>query len=716
MRHLIFIFCLLYIKTIEAQPKIPASSRALFHELEASRTLDISELQHKFPLIKIHNEYKLSCVAKINHLYDAEALKIQGISTGSRIGKIVTVRVPLNKLDIIKNFPGIDYLEIAARVSPELERAVKDIRVDSVHNGFNLPQPFTGKNVIIGITDWGFDYTHPMFYDTAMNETRILAAWDQYKSSGPAPAGYDYGTEFSTKSDIIAAQSDTFNIYEYSTHGTHVAGIAGGGGAGTPLRGVAYEAEFLFNTFLVDLAAVLDAFNWMKQKADNAGKRLVINMSWGLYHFGTLDGTSLLSKAMEELSQQGVVFVTSGGNNGNVNFHIKKDFNNDTLKTRIAFYSYSAHAKMWGQSISMWGQPGNPFEAGLLIMNSQNQIIAETPLYHTASLDYYLDTIHTIGTDTIFYNLSADAAHPLNQRPHMRLRVQNKKTSYRVCLKSFAASGTVHYWNVTELTNDVGNWGMPFEALTAEFTAGDNRYAIGEPACAEAAISVAAHEAEYNTTSGALLGGSIAGFSSFGPTYDGRIKPDISAPGVSVASSISSFTNSNVNAAFSVNFNGRDYPFARLSGTSMSSPAVAGVVALLLEAKPDISAEEIKSVLKETARIDARTGNLSPNGDTRWGWGKTDAYQAIIKVLGVSSVASISKNQLTIFPNPASESIYFQGMENTVNISIYSTDGKLVKNEIVQDNRIDISMLPQGLYILEANSTNQTYRTKLVKR
>jgi minor extracellular serine protease Vpr len=716
MRHLLLIFCLLYINTIAAQPKIPASSKALFHELEASRTLDLSELQQKFPLIKIHNEYKLSCVAKINHLYDAEALKIQGISTGSRIDKIVTVRVPLNKLDIIKNYPGIDYLEIAARVSPELERAVKDIRVDSVHNGFNLPQAFTGKNVIIGITDWGFDYTHPMFYDTAMNETRILAAWDHYKTSGPAPEGFDYGTEYTTKASLLEAKSDTFNIYEYSTHGTHVAGIAGGAGAGTPLRGIAYEAEFLFNTFLVDLAAVLDAFNWMKQKADNAGKRLVINMSWGLYHFGTLDGTSLLSQAMAELAQQGVVFVTSGGNNGNVNLHIKKDFNNDTLKTRIAFYSYSAHAKMWGQSISMWGQPGNSFSAGLVILNSQNQVIAETPFYNTTSLNYYLDTILTIGTDTIIYNLTADEAHPLNQSPHMRLRVHNKKTSYKVCLKSFATSGTVHYWNITELTNDVGNWGMPFEAITSGWTAGDNKYGIGEPACSESAISVAAHESEYLTTSGALMGGSIAGFSSFGPTYDERIKPDISAPGVSVASSISSFTNSNVNATLSVNFNGRTYPFARFSGTSMSSPAVAGVVALLLEAKPDITPEEVKNILKETARSDSKTGALPPTGDTRWGWGKTDAYQAIIKVLGVSSVATISKNQLTIFPNPASESIYFQGLENTVKISIYSADGKLVRNEIIHDNKIDISSLPQGLYILEASSKNQTYRTKLVKR
>ena len=44
-----------------------------------------------------------------------------------------------------------------------LHRAVVDGRVDSVRMAINLPQEYTGQGVIIGITDWGFDYTHPVF-------------------------------------------------------------------------------------------------------------------------------------------------------------------------------------------------------------------------------------------------------------------------------------------------------------------------------------------------------------------------------------------------------------------------------------------------------------------------------------------------------------------------------------------------------------------------
>ena len=114
-----------------------------------------------------------------------------------------------------------------------LNKAVPDGRVDSVWAGLGLPQGFNGEGVIIGVTDWGFDYTHPVFYDTTMTHYRVLRAWDQYKKSGPAPAGYDYGTEYVGAEELLNAHCDTVNPYDYGYHGTHCASIAGGAGAGT---------------------------------------------------------------------------------------------------------------------------------------------------------------------------------------------------------------------------------------------------------------------------------------------------------------------------------------------------------------------------------------------------------------------------------------------------------------------------------------------------
>ena len=146
-----------------------------------------------------------------------------------------------------------------------------------------------------------------------------------------------------------------------------------------------------------------------------------------------------------------------------------------------------------------------------------------------------------VGSDTVFFNLAADAAHPLNGRPHFRLRVKNRSGFIKVALKSTAPGGTVHYWNVTELVTDVGNWGQAFQASVNGWAAGDSQYGISEPATTEGLISVAAFSSEYLLPNGNVQGGTIASFSSYGPTLDERVKPDIAAPGVSVSSAVSSF-------------------------------------------------------------------------------------------------------------------------------------------------------------------------------
>ena len=74
----------------------------------------------------------------------------------------------------------------------------------------------------------------------------------------------------------------------------------------------------------------------MKNQADSTQKRLVINMSWGMYSMGSMDGNSLLSQAIDEYSNQGVTFVSSAGNNGDENFHISKSFN-DTIDSILSY-------------------------------------------------------------------------------------------------------------------------------------------------------------------------------------------------------------------------------------------------------------------------------------------------------------------------------------------------------------------------------------------
>lgn len=677
---------------------------------------DNPQMLDAYPLVKINGEYYVSFLGRTSGA--APLIPTDGIVYGGHTGDIRSVRVRLDKLAELGSTVGLQNLELAGKIKPSLDKVVFDTRVDSVHAGLNLPQGYSGKNVMIGITDWGFDYSSPMFYDTALQNTRIYAAWDQFKTSGPAPSGYNYGTEYTTSAQFIAAGADTANIYSYATHGSHVAGIAGGSGAGLKYRGMAFEAEFLFTTFLVDEAAVLDAWQWMYDIADGQGKRLVMNMSWGLYHFGTNDGNSLMSQAISDYSDLGVVFVTSAGNNGNVDFHIKKEFLNDSIATRVNFYNYNANANMWGQSIHAWGEVGEAFELKLEMWNNTNQTVNQT-VYFPTSLNAYVDTFMVSGNDTVWYNIAIESAHPLNNRPTARLRVKNMSSAIKILLKAKSNAGIVHFWNVTELVTDVGNWGMPFSILGANAVAGDPFYGIGEPAASDDCISVAAHAASFLQSNGATAGGGRASFSSIGPRYDEVLKPDISAPGVNVRSSISSYTDNGFSQIASVTFNGRTYPFAAFSGTSMSSPAVAGICALILEANPYLSPQQVKTIIIQTRRLDSFTGVIDANGDHSWGHGKINAYAAIQLALQTVGMTEVTTDlNWTVYPNPTTEGLKISGIKQLEKLregDVISAGGQLHKVQIT-DGEIDLVGISPGTYVLRLVVEGKVIQQKFVKQ
>jgi subtilisin family serine protease len=715
-----FVFLLFCVLSLSAhgQVSLSAGDQQKLSVLISDYEDGCLENEHRdaYSINSINGRDYVSCLARINPAFDKGTLTKKSFIIGNPIRNIVSIKVPLSEVSHVSTLQGVDYLAFAGKVNHQLDKAVHDVRADSVQQGIGLPQGFKGKNVYIGVTDWGFDYTHPAFYDSALTQTRIIAAWDQFKTSGPHPQGFNYGTEYVGSSTLIAAGSDTSNIYSYSTHGTHVASIAGGCGAGTIYRGVAYDANFLFVTFLVDEAAVLDAWEWMYQKTQAAGKRLVINMSWGLYHFGTLDGNSLLSQAITAYSDLGVVFVNSAGNNGNVNFHLKKSFNNDQLNSKVDFYSYAANANMWGQSIHAWGEVGNSFSNGIVVKNTSNATLAESPFYSTNNTYNYIDTFLVAGTDTIFYNVAADSAHPLNQKPQMRLRVKCTNTALKILLKSTAIDGTVNYWNVTELTTDVGNWGMPFSYSGTGTTPGDADHGISEPSCSDDVISVAAYAPSYLTPGGSSVGGGLASFSSHGPRYDGVMKPDIAAPGVSICSAISSFTDVAYTTISSVTFNNKTYDYAKFSGTSMSGPVVAGACALILEANPWLTAAQVKQLIKETARTDNFTGVIPALGSPLWGMGKLNAYAAVKEALALVEIPENTlDNAWNIYPNPVVESLHFTLVDELPKeCTVVDAQGKCITLPI-QDEHVLVKHLKPGQYTLQLNINGQLQSASFIK-
>ena len=658
---------------------------------------------------KSGDKQEMRLLAKVSKQFDAQRLKAQGIVVGSQAGDIVTLRLTPDKVALLDANADILQYSVAFAVAPTMNSTRYDTQTDSVQAGAGLPQAYTGEGVLIGITDWGFDYTHPNYNNNGASNRRLLRAWDQFRIQGPAPEGFDYGHLYDTRHDLLQAKCDTFGLYGYATHGTHVAGIAAGRGIDGNYTGQAPYANLLFASFYLNGAAWIDAVSWMKDVAKEEGKRLVINNSWGMYTLGPIDGTSLVSQAINNLTDSGIVFVTSGGNCGDDNFHISMTFTtgqHDTLRSQAEYYG----AHEIGQGIIMWGEPGKSFEASFAMLNGDDSVCFRW--VNTADGDFYLDSALTTATgDTMPFNITVERANVFNNRPHILINIA--KCSYKIQVASTAEEGRVHVWNMTNLENGAGNMGSRFtQGRSLNYTLGDDDYGIGEPACAEGCIAVAAHRADRKKPDGTREAGMIASFSSHGPIIDGRQKPDISAPGMNVVSSLNSFTTEVYTYVMTYDYATRPYHWARMSGTSMSGPAVTGIVALMLEANPNLSPRHVRDILCQTARNDEWTGPLHERDSMSniWGWGKADALAAVNEALAHVDINQADEKwfakSLQLFPNPASEQVtVLTGSHSPESVTLYSIDGRrLLTQEVVMEGKIDLRQLPHGVYIVKCGA------------
>ena len=677
-----------------------------------------SNFPNKYSIRDIDGLEYLSAIIKVNSDFQDKSITEIGCRIGAKFGNIYTVYIPICRVNEVLRLDNIIDIETSRKINgPLLDKATNDVSADLVWQGFELPQGYSGKGVIVGVTDWGFDYTHPMFYDSSINNYRILAAWDQFRNQGPAPDSMFYGTVFYGQQALLQAQSDTLNIYNIGTHGTHVSGIAAGGGAGTQYRGVAYDSELLMATFLIDEVAVLDAYAWMRNEAKKRHKRLVVNGSWGLYHFGMMDGTSLLDQAVKQMSDvDSVVFVTSGGNNGNNKFHVKKAFtNNDTLSTGISFDIQSQNANYWGQTITMAGDSTSSFSSRIEFYNSFFELVYSTPWMNTQSDDQINDTCVIYEGDSLIFRGSSISSTPISQRPiaEWEVRLSNYTFGrYFVVLSTTSNQGIVHAWNVACLNTGVGNWGIDFAKYKPYYLLGDSYYGVGEPAVGDGMISVAAYNSQLRGTSN---GGARAGFSSIGPRIDGAIRPEIAAPGVAVISSISSYSTETYPSIQDVFFNDRTYSFSALSGTSMSSPMVSGIVALMLEANPKLTPMKIKEILKETARMDNYTTSTIPNNS--WGWGKVSAHNAVKRAVDLIGLDEVNDDiRFEIYPNPVKDFISFSSSENINLVEIFDLFGRKQISKKGNTKQLDVSSLKKGMYILSINLDSKVLRYKIIKR
>jgi serine protease AprX len=209
----------------------------------------------------------------------------------------------------------------------------------------------------------------------------------------------------------------------------------------------------------------------------------------------------------------------------------------------------------------------------------------------------------------------------------------------------------------------------------------------------------------------------IAGFSSRGPVLvDGsnRMKPNVSAPGQNVRSSI------------------RNGEYANFSGTSMAGPHVVGLVALVLSARPELAGHvaDIEQIIEQTSIYFADTVDCGPGslGISRpnhaFGWGRVDALDAVNQaLLWQPPVSTHSPNLLaaSVFPNPVSETAVFdvQNCLGKTSLEVFAMDGKrVIFNEIQKNGHMvfqtPVTGLNKGMYVYKISSENGVLAGKLV--
>lgn len=566
----------------------------------------------------------------------------------------------------------------------ELANLASDERVAFVHPaealGLDVPRPKRGANqlrptdrripgrddggagVIIGIIDvGGYDFSHQDFL--ADGKSRFISIWDQggKRRKPPSERGgigfepFDFGSEL-LRADLDKALAtdqagglwatllEPQSQESRSSHATHVASIAAGN------KGVCPKAEIaavLLNipfdpddplerrrTFADSTRLVL-AIEYLLEIAKRENKPISINISLGT-NGGAHDGSGGVSRWFDALlAAEGRAITIAAGNAG-------QEASTEESPSGWIMGRIHASGRIPSRGLMLdleWTVVGDQIvdlsENELEIWYSpQDRIrIAVRPpgassWIEVAPREYVENKRLTSGTFLSVYNELYNPVNGANYcavylspdlRPEALTGVAAGTWTVRLIGEEIR-NGEFHCWIERD---DPYRYG-PGEAgqlmrMPSFFSAGSNvdSHSINSLACGHRVISVANLDERRQR---------IAASSSQGPTRDARSKPDIAAPGTDIVAANG--------------FGDEDEPWVDMSGTSMASPYVAGVVGLMLSRNPRLTAAQCSGILQRTSRP-------LPGGSYDWrndaGFGGIDAAAAIAEAASFNQREDISK-------------------------------------------------------------------------
>lgn len=462
-----------------------------------------------------------------------------------------------------------------------------------------------GRDVLIGFVDTGIDYQHEVFKN-ADSTSRVFRIWDQTIQTGTPPKGFYYGTEYTREQINEALRSDTPLSIVPSTdtngHGTFMAGIAAGNiDNANDFTGVAPLADIVMvklkqaKQYLRDYYYIRDGVEcyqetdllmgtkYLLELAIEAGKPLVICIGVGTSSGGH-DGSGIWDEYLENLSDNtGICIVLPTGNEANNGGHYR-GIVPQTEEFEDVEMNVGAGEK--GFVVEFWVRAPSVYSVGF-VSPSGEYIQRIPPRVDNSQVISFLFEPTVIFID---------------------YRVIERRTGDELIFMRFQ-DPTPGIWKIRvfreqSFNNEYDLW-LPirdFMTSNTYFIKPDPDVTITDPGNAFRPITVAA----CNHVNSSIYINSGRGY-----TRRGRVKPDITAPGVNIYGPVPENT------------------FGTRSGTSIAAAHTAGGAALLLEwaiVRQNnfyFNTTNVKTLMIKGAR---RIGTDYP--DRQWGYGILDIYGA----------------------------------------------------------------------------------------
>lgn len=667
--------------------------------------------------------------------------------------------LPVDSLGALDQSASIVRME-ANELSNVLNDNSKEILgVNKVWNGIELPQAFRGNGVLAGVMDIGFDFTHPSFRNED-GSSRVIWFWDPLaENDNPKELGRTYTTP-----DEVLAAEHSYNATQ-DNHGSHVLGSIAGRGIDGNFAGMAPEADiiggyvplgdipqdfysrlndYLMKTFLpetnglpmgivnVEISSVIELAMLYKifKKADELNKPCVVNWSFGAPSSFSADFTAY-ETVLNSMLGPGRIVVASAGNDGGMMKYVKKEA--DKPMEQPVYYKSDTRTYYMFIRTKM----DNPF----FKMDMVFEDLADT---------IHIDTYDAIIKNAFNQDYEASVDIPRSEWEDEFEDMEEYPFSVAVKTTNFAEGyagfnltvhpsvkyshsenmvGKIIVNSPVELeflgSKDAKGGYTRFSNENIENSRGCNIKTINLPGSLERIVTVGAmHQCTSFTNifgedaTYIALGsekGHLSSFSSCGPTIDNRIKPDVVAPGHNVLSVYNSFyepgpaENVEKKMAYKANAFGKDYAIWTMSGTSMSSPVTTGVIALWLQANPNLTPEDIKGVIERTSH-QPEPEFSGTDKNVYYGWGEIDAYAGLLDILGLTGISEISKHQ------PAGlkfrlegRTLYIDGIDSSETVTVFDLSGRpVLRTETSSDGILSLPELSAGVYAVQVGHRGST--------